>query len=167
MAVRLNKFEKSNRSNSQFSAEEDESVEDVKANMLHGIMQSASESDSDDDDEESGEDEAKKPVTGDKPKRSSRDKERRKHRRKSKSKLKDDLSIVSTATEVQRQEAREFHKPGRQKYRDKDEVNKAKLEKAPQKYDAKHLTEESCSQSRSIQELMHLSRQGQADGMAT
>ena len=76
----------------------------MKANMLQGIMQSASESENDDDDEESDEDEAKKPATSDKPKRSSRDKERRKNRRKLESKLKDELSIVSTATEVQGQE---------------------------------------------------------------
>ena len=31
-------------------------------------------------------------------------------------------------------------------------MNKEKIEKAQQQYDAKHLTEESCSQSRSIQE---------------
>ena len=41
------------------------------ANMLQGIMQSASESESDDD-EQSDEDEAKKPATSDKQKRSSR-----------------------------------------------------------------------------------------------
>ena len=45
-------------------------IEDVKANMLQGIMQSATESESDDDDEESDEDEAKKPATSDKQKRS-------------------------------------------------------------------------------------------------
>ena len=48
-------------------------MEEVKANMLQGIMQSASESESDDD-EERDEDEAKKPATRDKQKRSSRDK---------------------------------------------------------------------------------------------
>ena len=74
-------------------------IEDVKANMLQGIMQSATESD--DDDEENDEDEAKKPATSDKQKRSSRDKERRENKRKLESKLKDELSIVSTATEVQ------------------------------------------------------------------
>ena len=47
-------------------------IEEVKANMLQGIMQSAGESESDDDDEESEEDEVKKPATGDKPKKSSR-----------------------------------------------------------------------------------------------
>ena len=76
----------------------------MKANMLQGIMHSSSESESDDDDEEGDEDEAKKPATSDKPKRSLRDKERRKNRRKLESKLKDELSIVSTATEVQGQE---------------------------------------------------------------
>ena len=46
----------------------------------------------------------KKPATRDKQKRSSRDKERRENIRKLKSKLNDELSIVSTATEVQGQE---------------------------------------------------------------
>ena len=50
--------------------------------------------------------------------------------------MKDELSTVSTATEVQGQ---------------------MMIDKAPQQYDAKHLTEESCSQSRSIQELLQLS----------
>ena len=50
------------------------------------------------------EDEAKKPATRDKQKSSSRDKERRKNGRKLESKLKDELSIVSTATEVKGQE---------------------------------------------------------------
>ena len=79
-------------------------VEDVKANMLQGIMQMHEESESDDDDEESDEDEAKKAATRDKQKRSSRDRERRKNRRKFKSKLNDELFIVSTATEIQGQE---------------------------------------------------------------
>ena len=78
-------------------------VEDVKANMLQGIVQSASESERDDD-EESDEDEAKKPATSDKQKRSSRDQERRKNRRQWESKLKDELSSVSTGTEVQGQD---------------------------------------------------------------
>ena len=81
--------------------ESTQAEEDVKANKLQRIMQSASESESDDDDEESDEDEAKKPATSDKQKRSSRDKERRKNRRKLNSSLEDELSIVSTATEVQ------------------------------------------------------------------
>ena len=55
-------------------------------------------------DEESDEDEAKKPATSDKPKRSSRDKERRKNRRKLESNLKEELSIISTATEIPGQE---------------------------------------------------------------
>ena len=38
-------------------------IEDVNANMLQGIMQSASECESGDEDEESDEDEAKKPAT--------------------------------------------------------------------------------------------------------
>ena len=42
----------------------------------------------------------------------------------------------------------------------RDEVNKAKMEKAPQQYNAKHLTEKSCSQSRSIQKPMQLSNRG-------
>ena len=75
-------------------------IEDVKANMLQGIVQSASESESDDDNEESDEDEAKNLVTSDKPMRSSKDKERRKNRRKLVSKLKN-VSIISSATEVQ------------------------------------------------------------------
>ena len=72
--------------------------------MLQGIMERSSESESDDDDDEGDEDEAKKPATSDKPKRSRRDKERRKNRRKLESTLKDELSIVSTVTEVQGQE---------------------------------------------------------------
>ena len=36
-------------------------------------------------------------------------------------------------------------------------MNKAKIEKTPQQYKAKHITEENCSQSRSIQEPMQLS----------
>ena len=39
-------------------------------------------------------------------------------------------------------------------------MNKAKIERAPQQYDAKHLTEESCCQPRSIQEPMQLSSRG-------
>ena len=39
-------------------------------------------------------------------------------------------------------------------------MNKAKIEKAPQQYNSKHLTEESCSQSRSIQEPMQMSSRG-------
>ena len=54
-----------------------------------------SASESDDDDEESDEDEAKKPATRDKPKRS---------------KLKDQLSIIRTATEIQGQEMMMFMK---------------------------------------------------------
>ena len=65
-------------------------------------------SESGDDDEESDEDETKKPATSDKQKRSSTDKERRKNRRKLESKLKDECSIVSTATEVQGQEERQL-----------------------------------------------------------
>ena len=42
-------------------------------------------------------------------------------------------------------------------YRDKDQVNKAKIENAPQQYSAKHLTEDGCSQSRIIQEIMQIS----------
>ena len=45
-------------------------------------------------------------------------------------------------------------------YQDKDEVNKAKIEKALQQYNAKHLTEARCSQSRSIQESMQMSSRG-------
>ena len=100
----IGQFEKSTEANSQYTAEGGRVIEDVKANMLQGIMHSSSESESDDDDEEGDEDEAKKPATSDKPKRSLRDKERRKNRRKLESKLKDELSIVSTATEVQGQE---------------------------------------------------------------
>ena len=40
------------------------------------------------------------------------------------------------------------------------EVNKAKIETAPQQHNAKHLTEESCSQSRSILEPMQVSSRG-------
>ena len=61
-------------------------------------MQSASESESDDDDEESDEDEAKKPATSHKQKRSVET------RRDGRTKLKDERSLVSTATEVQGQE---------------------------------------------------------------
>ena len=135
----------------------------MKANILQGIMQSASESESDDDDEESDEDEAKKPATSDKPKRSSRDKERRKNRRKLESKLDGRTfhrqhSDGSPGTgNDDYHEAREHHSPGRQKYRDKDEVNKAKIEKAAQQWNAKQFVEESCSQSRSIQDPMQLS----------
>ena len=50
-------------------------IKEVKANMLQGTMQSASELESDDDDEERDEDEAEKPATRDKQKRSSGDKE--------------------------------------------------------------------------------------------
>ena len=46
-------------------------------------------------------------------------------------------------------------------------MNKAKIERAPQQYDAKHITEESCSQPvpkhpRTDADV----QQGQADGMA-
>ena len=44
-----------------------------------------------------------------------------------------------------------------EKHRDKDEVKKAKIERARQHYNAKHFIEESCSQSRSVQEPMQLS----------
>ena len=79
--------------------------------------------------------EAKKPATSDRPKRS---------------KLKDELSIISTATEIQGQETMMIMKHMNltvqgQMYRDKDEVNKVKIEKAPHQYNAEHLTEESCS----------------------
>ena len=63
-------------------------------------------------------------------------------------------------------EKREPHSPGRQKYRDKDDVNKAKIEIAPQQSNAKHLTLASCSQSRRVQESMQLSSRGKAYGMA-
>ena len=57
-------------------------------------------------------------------------------------------------------EVRELHSPGRQKYRDKDKVNKAKIEGTPQQCNTKHFTGESCSQSRSIKEPMQLSSRG-------
>ena len=47
-----------------------------------------------------------------------------------------------------------------EKYRDKDEVNKAKIEKTQQQYDAKHFTEECCSQDRSTQEPLQLCSNG-------
>ena len=72
----------------------------MKANMLQGIMQSTRKVKAMTT-TKSDEDEAKKPATRDKPKKSSRDKERRKNRRKLKSKLKDELPIASTTTEVQ------------------------------------------------------------------
>ena len=72
---------------------------------------------------------------------------RRKNRRRLESKLTDELSIVSTGDDDDTQQ-----------YRDKDEVNK--IERAPLQYDAKHLTEESCSQSGSIQEPMQMSSRG-------
>ena len=78
-------------------------VEDVKAKMLQGIMQSTKKVKAMTT-TKSDEDEAKKPATRDKPKKSLRDKERRKDRRKVESKLKDEFSIVSTATGVQGQE---------------------------------------------------------------
>ena len=88
--------------------------------------------------------------------------ERRKNRRKLGSKLKDEFSIISTETEIQGQEVILIMKHVKvtvqgEKYQDKDEVNKAKIEGAPQQYIAKHFIEESCSQSRSIHEPMELS----------
>ena len=76
----------------------------------------------------------KKPVINVKLKRSGRDKERRKNRRKLKSKWKNKLfhnqhGDGSQGTEDDADhEARESHSPRRQKYRDKDEVTKPKIE---------------------------------------
>ena len=101
---------------------------------------------------------ANKPATSDKPRRSSRNKDIRKNKRKLESKLKDEFvhrqhsdGSAGTADDDDH-EADDFHSPGRQKYRDKYEVNEAKIEEA-QQYDAKTL-HRGCSQSRSIQELM-------------
>ena len=78
-------------------------MEDVKANMLQGIMQSTRKVKAMTTTKRVTR-KAKKPATRDKPKKSSRDKERRTSRRKLESKLKDEFSIVSTTTEIQGQE---------------------------------------------------------------
>ena len=112
-------------------------IEDVKVNMLQGIMQSESESESDDDDEENNEDEAKKPTTSDKPKRSSRDKE---------------MMMIMKHVNFTVQRDREVPRQGRSEQGERWRKH--------QQYDAKHFTEERYSQSRSFQEPMQLSSRG-------
>ena len=132
--------------------------------MLQGIMQSASESESDDD-EERDEDEAKKPATRDKQKRSSRDKLRRKNRRRLESKLKDELSIVSKATEVQGQMMMMIMKYLNLTVQGERTVRKGQSEQGEDRETTTAVQcethhRESCSQSRSIQEPMQLSSRG-------
>ena len=71
--------------------------------------------------------------------RSGQAKERRKNRRKLKSKLKDERTFHDQHGDGSQgtkddadHEARESHSPGRQKYRDKDEVNESKIAGAPE-----------------------------------
>ena len=91
MSSPIDKFEKSTESNSQYAAEEDESSRTSKRTCCKASCNAR----------ESDENEVKKRATRDKLEKSSRVTE---EVRKLKSKLKDELSIVSTATEVQGQE---------------------------------------------------------------
>ena len=106
----------------------------------------------------SNEDEAK---TRDKQKRSSRDK----NRRKLEPKLKDELSIVSTATEVQGQETMMIMKhvnltvQGDRAVRQGQSEQGEDLENTTAEHYETH-QRESCSQSRYIQESMQLSSRG-------
>ena len=78
---------------------------------------------------------------------SSRDKERWKNRRKLESKLKDELFIVSTATEVQGQEMMMFMKHVNFTVQGDRAVRLGQREQGEDRENsAKHITEESCSQ---------------------
>ena len=122
-------------------------VEDVKANMLQGITQNTMKV------------KAKsttKRVTRIKPRspplvtnlgESSRDMERRKNRRKLESKLKGELSIVSTATAVQGQEMMIIMKHVNCTVQGDRAVRLGQREQGEDRENnAKHITEESCSQ---------------------
>ena len=85
----------------------------------------------------------------DKPKRSGGDKERRKSRRKVGVQVEIEQSIISTATVVKGQEMMLIMKHvnltvqgKRERYRDKDEVNKEKNKGAPQQYEVKDASAE-------------------------
>ena len=122
--------------------------------MLQGILRSASESECDDDDEERvtrRRSRSPRPVT--------------KKRRKLESKLKDELSIVSTATEVQEQAMMMIMKHANLTVQGDTAVRQGRSEPFEDREsttavqcEAHH--RESCSHSRSIQEPMQLSSTG-------